>query len=208
MQLDGERAAAIAPQPAPLRDAGAPPAWQSYITVGSADASAQLAEQAGATVLAPPFDVMGAGRMAALADPQGAAFCVWEPRENIGATIVNGPGALAWNELATSDPDGASKFYGEVFGWTFNSVEGMGQPYSVILNAGRSNGGIHPADPPAPPYWLAYFGTPGIEAGLERARELGGTVHAGPIDIGIAKIGIVADPQGAIFALYDGEFED
>jgi len=30
---------------------------------------------------------------------------------------------------------------------------------------------------------------------------------AGPIDIAIAKIGIVQDPQGAAFALYDGVLE-
>jgi predicted enzyme related to lactoylglutathione lyase len=42
---------------------------------------------------------------------------------------------------------------------------------------------------------------------MERVRALGGVVHAGPIDIQMAKIAIVADPQGAVFALYDGMLE-
>src|SRR3954451_2728448 len=39
MNLDGEEAAAISPQPEQQREAGAPPAWNSYITVASADES-------------------------------------------------------------------------------------------------------------------------------------------------------------------------
>ena len=58
------------------------------------------------------------------------------------------------------------------------------------------------------PYWLVYFGIAGIDGGLSKAEELGGSNLAGPMDIGIAKIGIVQDPQGAVFAIYDGQFED
>src|SRR5690242_6674904 len=39
MQLDGGEVAAISPQPEQQREAGAPPAWNSYITVASADES-------------------------------------------------------------------------------------------------------------------------------------------------------------------------
>ena len=60
------------------------------------------------------------------------------------------------------------------------------------------------ATPGAPPFWLAYFGVENLDAALAKVGELGGAVHAGPIDISIAKIAVVADPQGAVFALYDG----
>jgi predicted enzyme related to lactoylglutathione lyase len=210
MRVDGKSVAAISPQPQQQREAGVPPLWNSYVTVESADDAAAKAGELGATVHAPPFDVMDAGRMAVIQDPQGAFFMVWEPRENIGAGLVNGPGMLSWNELASPDVDASAKFYGDLFGWEAEPMEGMPQRYSVVRNDGRANGGIRELREVegAPPHWLVYFGIDDIDAGLAKAEELGGTKLAGPIDIGIAKIGIVQDPQGATFALYDGRFED
>ena len=64
-----------------------------------------------------PFDVMDAGRMAVFADPEGAAFCVWQAKEHKGAQIVNEHGSVNFNGLNTRDPEGAKAFYGSVFGW-------------------------------------------------------------------------------------------
>jgi hypothetical protein len=209
MRLDGRSMAAISPQQPQQRDAGVPPAWNSYVTVDSADAAAEKAGQLGATVHAPPFDVMDAGRMAVIQDPQGAFFMVWEARENIGAQFVNAPGALAWNELLSPDVDASARFYGDLFGWTTDPFEGSPQRYEVVKNGDRGNGGIRElGDWPGPPAWLVYFGIDDIDAGLGRVEELGGKKLAGPIDIGIAKVAVVQDPQGAVFALYDGQFED
>jgi predicted enzyme related to lactoylglutathione lyase len=208
MLLDGKAVAAISPQPQQQRDAGVPPTWNSYVRVESADASAERAAELGANVHAPPFDVMDAGRMAVIQDPQGAFFMIWQPKENIGASLVNAPGALCWNELASPDLEASASFYSGLFGWELQQFEGSPEPYLVIMNRGRANGGIRPLAPPGtPPHWLAYFGIDDIDAGLAKVRELGGSVLAGPIDIGIAKVGVVQDPQGAVFALYAGELE-
>ena len=64
-----------------------------------------------------PFDVRDAGRMAVLADPEGAVFCVWQAKEHKGAELVNEPGSLNFNSLNTRDAEGAKAFYGAVFGW-------------------------------------------------------------------------------------------
>ena len=209
MNLGGKPAAAIATQPPQQRDAGVPPAWQSYITVESADAAAERATALGATVHAPPFDVMEAGRMAVIQDPQGAFFMVWEPDQHIGASVVNAHGALSWNELATPDMDGSAGFYRELFGWKVEPFEGMEMPYMAIQTAaGTGNGGIRAATETEPTYWLVYFGTDDIEATMAKATDLGGTKLLGPMDIGVGKIGVVQDPQGAVFALYAGDFED
>jgi predicted enzyme related to lactoylglutathione lyase len=61
--------------------------------------------------------------------------------------------------------------------------------------------------PGVPPYWLVHIGCEDIDASLAKVEELGGTKIAGPIDIHMAKIGIVQDPQGAVFALYAGLLE-
>lgn len=208
--IDGKPVAAIAPQQQVQRDAGLPPLWQSYITVESADAAAAKAAQLGATIHAPAFDVMDAGRMAVIMDPQGAHFMVWEPKQHIGANLVNGHGLLSWDELATPDVAASSAFYADLFGWVMTPMEGMGMEYSTIANsAGHSNGGIRPVMPPGtPPHWLVYFGTDDIDASVATVGELGGTALAGVMDIGVGKIAPIQDPQGAVFALYSGEFED
>lgn len=211
MKLDGKDVAAISSQPQQQRDAGVPPAWNSYITVDSADDAAARAQELGATVHAPAFDVMDVGRMSVIQDPQGAFFEVWQPKAHIGAAFVNGPGALCWNELGTPDLDSSDRFYAELFGWTTEPLENAPMPYRVIKNSeGHTNGGMRPPMPPgAPPFWLVYFGVDDADAGAARVDELGGATLGEPMDIGPAgRIAIVQDPQGAVFALYSGQFED
>jgi uncharacterized protein len=207
MRLGGKDVAAIAPQPQVQRDAGVPPVWNSYVSVESADAAADRAKELGATVHAPPFDVMEAGRMAVLQDPQGAFFLVWQPRQHFGAAVVNAPGALVWNELNSPDPDGSATFYSALFGWTIAPFEGSPEPYLSIKNGDADNGGIRELNPPgAPPHWLVYFGVEDLDAALTKLAELDGTKMVGPIDIQIAKFAVVKDPQGVFFALYAGQF--
>jgi uncharacterized protein len=209
MQIGGKDAAAIATQPEAQREAGVPPLWNSYITVESADAAADRAQKLGGTVHAPAFDVMDVGRMAVIADPQGAFFMVWEPKQHIGASLVNAPGAMTWNELATADMDASASFYRELFGWKIEPMEGGNMPYLLIQNSdGHSNGGIRPAQPNEPNYWLIYFGTSDIDATLAKSIQLGGTQLVGAMDIGMGKIGVVQDPQGAVFAVFSGQFDD
>src|SRR5262249_23588394 len=98
---------------------GAPPMaiWNTYIWVESADDAASKVRDAGGSELMAPFDVMDAGRMAVFADPEGAAFCVWQANQHRGARIVNEHGSLNFNDLATRDVEAAKRFYGAVFGW-------------------------------------------------------------------------------------------
>jgi uncharacterized protein len=210
MSLDGMDVAAVSPQPEQQRDAGVPPTWNSYITVDSADDALARARELGATVHADAFDVTDVGRMGVVQDPQGAYFLVWEPRRHIGASLVNVPGALTWNELASPDVDASARFYADLFGWTTERMEGGGPfPYLVIKTPdGRSNGGIRPQMPEEPPNWLVYFGTDDVEAAAAKVEELGGSTLAGPMSIGPGRFAVVRDPQGAVFALYAGEFDD
>jgi predicted enzyme related to lactoylglutathione lyase len=209
MQKDGHDVAAIAPQQQEQAAAGVPPAWNNYITVLSVDASAAKAAELGGTVHAPPFDVMEVGRMAVVQDPQGAFFMLWEPKAHIGAGLVNAAGALTWNDLASPDHPASAAFYSGLFGWQVEPFEGMGMPYMTVRTAdGHGNGGIRTPGPGEPPFWLAYFGTDDIDASAAKVEELGGKKVAGPYDIGTGKIAVCADPQGAVFALYTGEFAE
>ena len=211
MLLDGKSVAAISPQPEQQREAGAPPMWNSYITVRSADEALARAGQLGATVHAPAFDVLDAGRMGVVQDPQGAYFEVWEPRQTIGAQLVNVPGAFTWNELASPDLDASGRFYGDLFGWTTEPLPDAPMPYLIVKNSdGRTNGSMRPVMPPgSPPFWLVYFGIDDLDEGLARVGELGGSTVAEPMDVGPGgRIAVAQDPQGAVLALYAGRFED
>jgi uncharacterized protein len=211
MKLDDQNVAAVSPQPTAQREAGSPPTWNSYITVEVADEALRRAEQLGATIHAPAFDVFDVGRMGVVEDPQGAFFLVWEPKSHIGASRVNAPGALAWNELATPDLDAAEAFYGELFGWSTEPLPESDIPYRVIKNAaGHTNGGMSSMAPPGtPPYWLVYFGAESADATLAQVGERGGSTLMEPTDIGPnGRIAVARDPQGAVFALYSGRFED
>src|SRR3954447_11848807 len=92
--------------------------WTTYIWVDDANQIAEKIRGAGGEVLMEPADVGEAGRMAVFADPEGAAFSVWQPKNHKGARIVNEHGSLNFNNLNTRDPEAAKAFYAAVFGWT------------------------------------------------------------------------------------------
>jgi predicted enzyme related to lactoylglutathione lyase len=209
MSIDGKDVVAVSPQPKRQREAGAPPAWSSYITVQSADDALARAEQLGASVHAPAFDVFDAGRMGVVQDPQGAFFPVWEPKGHIGAGLVNAPGALSWNDLASPDPDASARFYGELFAWTVEPVDGSEPPYWTIKTAdGRLGGGMREVMPPgSPAYWVVYFAVEDADAALARVLELDGAHVWGPDEAGPGRVVVVRDPQGAVLALYAGPLD-
>ena len=113
-RLRGGDVAAIGSLP---EGAPAVAAWNTYIQVASADETAAKALAAGGSTVMEPFDVLDAGRMAMLADPEGAVFGAWQPDRMKGAQIVNEPGSVNFNGLHTRDVEAAKRFYGSVFGW-------------------------------------------------------------------------------------------
>ncbi len=205
LRKDGKEVAALS-----AAREGQMTAWLSYITVEDADAVASRAAELGATQLGEPFDVMEAGRMGLIQDPTGAVFAVWQPRESIGATLVNGHGALSLNQLNTSDPDRAREYYSRLFGWRVESVAGGDQPYWGIFNGERLNGGMMqlPADAGAPSHWLVYFGIDDLDAAAERISESGGTVMVPKTEVPGGHFLVARDPQGAVFGLFAGRFDD
>jgi predicted enzyme related to lactoylglutathione lyase len=215
MTVGGASVAAIYDQPSQQREAGVPPFWFSYVTVASADDAAAAAKDAGGSVHAEPFDVFDAGRMAVIADPTGAMFGVWEPRENIGAGLVNEVGALTWNELVTNDVESASNFYTELFGWSIEEIDTGGGPrmWSIGHEGGASgqNGNVRklgPGEEGTPPVWTAYFGVESVDATLANAGGAGGTTLVPGTDVPAGRFAVLRDPQGAAFAIFEGHLDD
>jgi hypothetical protein len=191
----------------PLMQEGQPPAWSTYVSVADANVAAGHVRDAGGTVLAEPMDVLDLGRMAIFSDPTGAVFGIWQPGTFTGASVVNEPGALSWNELNTRDLGAAEDFYGAVFGWTFETQEmGAAGSYTTIELGGSPVGGILnmsergvPAE--VPPHWQLYFAVEDTDATIEKAKQGGGSAMFGPIDIPAGRFAILTDPHGASFAV-------
>jgi uncharacterized protein len=191
----------------PKMEEGQPTAWTTYVSVADAEATAAAVEEAGGTVVSAPMEVLDLGKLAVFADPGGCFFGIWEPGSFVGAELVNEPGGIAWNELNTRDLAGAKDFYGAVFGWDFDeSTPGEGQ-YAMIVLDGRAVGGLfdlesHGEVPEqVPPHWQVYFGVEDTDAAIAATEGAGGSKMVGPMDIPFGRLAVLADPQGASFAV-------
>ena len=204
LRLRGLDVAALYEQGEDERDAGIPPHWSSYISVVDVDEVAARVEGLGGRLLAGPFDVFDSGRMAVVQDPTGAIVSLWQAARHIGARLVNDPGCLTWNDLATPDPAAAGAFYRELLGW---EIAEQAPEYATISNEGAGNGGIR-RDTDLPPHWLPYFTTESVEQTTGAAREAGGQVLAEGIEVPAGRIAVILDPQGAPFAVFEGEVDD
>jgi predicted enzyme related to lactoylglutathione lyase len=206
---------------------GAPPMamWNTYVWVESADETTSKVLAAGGKALMDPFDVMDAGRMAVFADPEGAAFCVWQAKEQKGAQIVNEAGSVNFNGLNTRDVEGAKSFYGSVFGWRTLTLDGDSEMWTLpgygdhleqrnpdlrkqMAELGAPAGfedvvaTINPiaADrPDVPAHWSVTFAVDDADATAAKTTELGGSVIVPPFDAPWVRMTVVADPQGATF---------
>jgi predicted enzyme related to lactoylglutathione lyase len=206
-QLEGRDAAAGCTLRPEELSHGIPPHWKLYVAVESADASAARAPQLGGTVLAPPFDVFDAGRMAVVQDPTGATLCLWQPNKNTGIGISASHGTLCWADLNTPDRGRAAEFYSALFGWQImKEDENSKHDYWHIKNGEEFIGGMPPAEhlpPGAPAHWLAYFTAADCDASAAEAKNLGATLCMPPTDFeDVGRISVIADPQGAAFAIF------
>lgn len=201
LHVNGRSVAALYQQEA---SAAGPPHWLSYLSVASAADAAARAKRLGGTMLLEPFDVLDVGRMALVQDPAGAVVALWEPRRHAGAALVGEPGAVCWNELATTDAGRAGAFYASLLGWTADAQPMGATVYTLFSAAGAPRGGmmtISPSWGPVPPHWLVYFAVRDSEGTTALARSLGGTVLVPPTDApGVGRFSVLADPQGAVFA--------
>jgi predicted enzyme related to lactoylglutathione lyase len=124
---------------------------------------------------------------------------------------VNGPGALSLNQLNTSDPEAAERFYSELLGWRFDSVGDTETPYWGIFRGDRLNASMMPLPDggPMPSHWLVYFGSTDVDADAATIGSGGGSMMVEPMDVPPAgRILVAQDPQGGIFALFAGRFND
>lgn len=204
--LNGRQVAGVGPQQNP-----GPPNWTTYISTDDVDAAAGRVTAAGGMVFMPPMDVMEEGRMAIVADPSGAAFGMWQPRNMKGAELVNEAGTLVWNELQARDTSVAG-FYEQVFGWKADTSEFGDSTYTQFMVNDRAIAGMMPMPPmvPAevPSYWLVYFAVDDCDASVATASGAGASVTVPAMDIpSVGRFSVLTDPQGATFAVIKMEMQ-
>jgi uncharacterized protein len=127
---------------------------------------------------------------------------LWQASQHIGATLVNEPGTLAWNELITSD-SGDVRFYTDLLGLTTSTMDmGGGQEYTLFEVGGQQVGGsMAPPMPGLRNHWQVYFAVADADATAAKATELGGSVVVPPFDSPVGRMAVIGDPQGAVFSI-------
>ncbi len=182
---------------------GMPPAWNTYIAVDDVEAATARVKPAGGMVIMEPFDVMDVGRMSVIGDPTGAVVSLWQSKGNPRAPLDAEHGAVAWNELTSTDAPKSRAFLTEVLCVTHDSVPGFGD-YTMMMAGGAPVAGIVQRTDEMPETstpWLVYFMVDDCDAAFEQATSSGGTVIVPPMDIPPGRFSILKDPQGAAFAV-------
>ncbi len=113
-------------------------------------------------------------------------------------------GKVCWHEVYAASAKKVGTFYKGLFGWTAKKAEGLGMPYHFLAQGKEEFGGIAPLDKKskAKPHWLVYVSVDDIDAAVKKVATLKGKVMQPIFDLPMGRIAVVADPEGAVFGLY------
>ena len=188
----------------------------AYLSTADIDAAATAVRRHGGQVLSGPMELPGVGRLAVLADAQGAVFSV------ICSEVGDAPppdraqpGHFWWAELATEDPPAARRFYREVAGWQTCAPGGT----AAVQDAARADGvellavsagqsvvaaaSLRLARPELEPGWLSAVAVDELASAGALAVRLGGTVVLGALAIpGLGNMAVIRDPLGTALGLF------
>ncbi len=188
-----------------------PAHWLSYIQVPDVDEACKRASEMGGHVSHPPTDIPEVGRFAVVTDPQGGTFSPFTPLKS-GESVPEGNGTVAWRELITSDPEAARDFYANLIGWEQDQMKIGDDDYVMFKSGGNFIGGLIMKPIPreqAQPLWIPYFQVEDVDDACKTAEENGGRIQYQPTDIpDIGRFAIMADPDGATFAVFTPEKKD
>ena len=198
--------AGIAARTAQETAVGIPSAWNLFFATDDIAKTCAHAISLGATLHTAPFGNPAVGKLAVLADPTGALFCLWQGNAHLGMTTMDMANTFTWCECLTRDPHRATTFYEDLFGWKTEVSRESDLEYALCRRDGQTIAGI--MEMPAglegvPANWMVYFATPNCEATLERIEEHGGSRLAEPMEVGTGRFAVAADPDEAVFGIIE-----
>lgn len=188
-------------------DHGGKPGWIPYFHVEDVDASVAKLQGMGGKVFMPARTIEP-GRMAMVADPQGAPFYLMTPtpppdQPDAKSDVFDAkkPGHCRWMQLDTSDAPAANAFYTELFDWSTENTMPMGPAgdYRFIEFEGTQIGAFNPMLPEGEsPHWLLFLGVGDVAAARDAALAHGGTISQDIHEVpGDDLIFVGRDPSGA-----------
>ncbi len=125
------------------------------------------------------------------------------PKTNPPADV--GAGRIAWFDITTTNLAKSKEFYGKLFGWTFNPVQGSDQAAEIVAN-GTPIGTIRGTEGKISPFnGVVYVQVDDIQSACKKATELGATVVPGfPFNLpdGTGAIGLFTDTSGHPMGMY------
>ncbi|MFD0544364.1 VOC family protein [Streptomyces mexicanus] len=175
------------------RDGRMPTVWTVYFAAPDPGALAGRIRAGGGRLLGEPRPVGPFGRALLAADPEHAVFGLWQPGAYAGFGRRHEPGSFGWAQLYTRDTEAADAFYGGLF---HDALFGP----DARPDFGRA--AVTDVFPPQmPPHFLVHFRVADAEAALGTVARLGGRVQVPPFAASYGTVAVVADNQGASFAL-------
>ena len=204
--LDGSGAAGGYAQQEAERSMGVPPHWNLYVSTQDVDKDVAKAQELGGEATIPGMDTP-LGKMAVIADPTGARFCLWQSEQMPGFKVAREPGSFTWADLVTPDKDRSREFYGDLFGWNYEET-GEEFGFYTLVSSGETQicGFMSPMQEGQPPAWMPYFSVESAESTTKAASDAGAQVLVSPTPIPtVGTFAVLADPQGAVFAILEAE---
>jgi hypothetical protein len=194
----------------PLHEADTvPPSWLPFVTVEDVDRSIADALNLGGGVVSSPSSIAGFGEYALLHDPSGAQVAVFtggDPDEDLDEGPPR-PGTFIWNDVISRNPEESAKFYCGLFGWQLFKMDLGSQGTYLLMKRGEVNeGGIirKPEEAEGPSTWLPYVAVEDLANSCAKAARDGGSILVPPSDLhGAGTYAVIADPAGAILALFE-----
>ncbi|MFE6888584.1 VOC family protein [Streptomyces sp. NPDC057694] len=200
---------------------GTGPAWTVHFAVRDAYATAARVTRCGGRVVTGPLSVGTAATMALVTDRDGGLFGLWQAGSDLGFEVTGEPGAFCWTELLARDTARTDVFYETVFAYEAGPDGADGADGVDVAGGGAAEDGLRlwaPAgavlsratavagrrstpDRPLTGRFLAHFGTRELEATTADALRLGGEIRVAAHATGYGRVTVLADDQGALFAV-------
>jgi predicted enzyme related to lactoylglutathione lyase len=164
---------------------GKPPHWIATASVEDVDVAVKVAAANGGKVVEAASDLQGVGRVARIADPQGAELGLLTDARGDKPDAPPSLGGWLWNELHTNDTAKALSFYEKVIGFVHRSMDmGPAGMYTVLSRGGVDRGGVTAELPTGVrPHWLPYVNVGDVDVAIGRAMKHGASILVPPNDI-------------------------
>jgi len=174
--------------------------WVALMSTDDIDAAVAKLEQSGGTVYTPPTDLADRGRIAVVADPEGALFALLQTRDGDPVDADPQINGFLWDELWSKDVGAAVNFYQELTGLDAGErAVGEDAEYRYLRAGDMPRFGILPVPfEGAPPVWAPYLRVEDPAAIAARVEALGGRVLIEPEERPIGgTVALIAGPSGA-----------